>query len=152
MDSYLHLFLAHVFIYVFVLNLLFQIYDNSLAFNGPHSPYTEKARELVNYVDRMIFERRAQLAELEGNIKRRKIAEGVPVLEDEEFSLNNILERQSNMREISQPPLMSPMGWPMDMDSQSMGGEESDRPMTASVVLGDDDETRAGFGEFRVYF
>lgn len=97
-------------------------------------------------VDQMIFVRGSQLAELESNIRRTKQQEGVNVIEEDEYSLYSIMSNQNRIHDDSNgPPMISPVEMD-DIDMQSVA--DSDRPMTASIILGDDDETRAGFGMF----
>ena len=120
-----------------------QIKVNSEIYNGILNPYTFKAIEVVNYVDRIICQRSDQLAELETNIRAKKAAEGVPLSENEEFSLDSI--RKKNAEAVEPPP--SPHYQVSELDAMSVGGD-SDRPMTESIIMGDDDETRAGFGKF----
>lgn len=124
----------------------FQIYENSLAYNGPNSLYTNKAIELLQAADQKIIERGSQLMELENNIRKKKIEEDVAVIEEEEYSLSAILNKYSSFESQEQPPIISPME-PIEMDSQSIAGE-SDRPMASSILFGDDEDTRAGFGKF----
>uniref|UniRef100_A0A914YEX7 Bromo domain-containing protein n=1 Tax=Panagrolaimus superbus TaxID=310955 RepID=A0A914YEX7_9BILA len=125
-----------------------QIKINSEIYNGQMNPYTLKAKEVVDYVDRLIYQRRDQLSELETNIRGKKAAEGVPIIEEENFSLETIIQqKQSDFNESTGTlPPASPQYQISEYDAMSVGGD-SDRPMTESIILGDDDETRAGFDD-----
>jgi transcription initiation factor TFIID subunit 1 len=119
-----------------------QIKVNSEIYNGAMNPYTLKAIEVVNYIDRLICQKADQLSELEANIRRKKTAEGFPVIE-ENFSLDAIRQKQA---EIQEGP-SSPHYQASELDAMSVGGD-SDRPMTESVIMGDDDDnTRAAFDD-----
>uniref|UniRef100_A0A7E4UVZ6 DUF3591 domain-containing protein n=1 Tax=Panagrellus redivivus TaxID=6233 RepID=A0A7E4UVZ6_PANRE len=109
-----------------------QIRINSETFNGPSNPYTLKAVECKNLADRAISIRMNELTQLEANIRKKKLAEGVFIEDDPEWSLDS-LRRQLEARAMS----------PAWDDSQSVA--DSDRPMTESIVMGDDEDTRMGF-------
>uniref|UniRef100_A0AC34FYJ5 Bromo domain-containing protein n=1 Tax=Panagrolaimus sp. ES5 TaxID=591445 RepID=A0AC34FYJ5_9BILA len=125
-----------------------QIKINSEIYNGQMNPYTLKAKEVVDYIDRLIYQRRDQLSELETNIRGKKAAEGVSIIEEESYSLEKIIQqKQADINEsIGTIPPVSPQYQISEYDAMSVGGD-SDRPMTESIILGDDDETRAGFDD-----
>lgn len=132
-----------------------QIKINSEIYNGEMNPYTLKAKEVVDYIDRMIYSRRDQLSELETNIRAKKAAAGVPIIEEEDFSLESII-RQKQLDAANESagtilPASSPQYQLSEFDAMSVGGD-SDRPMTESIIMGDDDETRAGFGKSFFHF